>query len=220
MHSIAQEESVDAGPFGTWLAHALRVLRGEAEADVPCGTCTGCCTSAYYIRIRPRDRAAVAGIPPAYFVRAEGMAPDEALMAWRQDGTCPALESGRCTIYEQRPTTCRDYDCRVFVPAALEAGDERKAVINARVKAWRFTFEDDAQRRAFEAIGRAARFIRDKRRAFPNEGRGVPTAPTGIAVLALKSYESFLDDGAPADDDASLAAGVIEASRRFDAMIP
>lgn len=217
MHSIAKDESVDAGPFGTWLAQARRVLRGEAEADVPCGTCTGCCTSAYYIRIRPRDRTAVAGISPAYFVRAEGMPPDEALMAWRHDGTCPALESGRCTIYEQRPTTCRDYDCRVFVPAGIDAGDERKSVINARVRAWRFTFEGDAERHAFDAIGRAARFIRDRRRAFPNEGRGVPTAPTGIAVLALKSYEAFLDGGAEGKDDVALAIQVVEASRRFDA---
>jgi Fe-S-cluster containining protein len=215
MDSIAQQETVDAGPFGAWLAQALRVLRGEAEADVPCGSCTGCCTSAYYIRIRPRDRVAVAGISRAYFVRAEGMSPDETLMGWRHDGTCPALESGCCTIYEQRPTTCRDYDCRVFVPAGLEAGDERKAVINARVNAWRFTFEDEAARRAFDAIGQAAAFIQEKRSAFPNEGRGVPTAPTGIAVLALKSHPVFLDANADRDA-ATIAASIVAASREFD----
>jgi Fe-S-cluster containining protein len=209
-------EPLDAGPFGAWLAQALRVLRGEAEADVPCGTCTGCCTSAYYIRIRPRDRMAVAGFSHAYFVRAEGMPPDESLMGWRTDGTCPALDCGRCTIYAQRPMTCRDYDCRVFVPAGLEAGDERKAVINERVRAWRFTFEGEAELKAFNAIGRAATFIRDKRASFPHEGRGVPTAPTGIAVLAMKSHPVFLRDAIEALDDEQISAAIIQTSRRFD----
>lgn len=219
MNQPTSEESIDAGPFGAWLAQALRVLRGEAEADVPCGSCTGCCTSAYYVRIRPRDRAAVAGISPAYFVRSEGMPRDEALMGWRHDGTCPALETGRCTIYAQRPMTCRDYDCRVFVPAGLEAGDERKAVINARVRAWRFTFEADAERDAFDAIRRAATFIRDKRESFPNEGRGVPTAATGVAVLALKSHEVFLRSGIDTLGDEEISTAMIEASRRFDERI-
>lgn len=195
---------------------ALRVLRGEAEADVPCGSCTGCCTSAYYVRIRPRDRLAVAGIPPAYFVRAEGMPADEALMGWRQDGTCPALDDGRCTIYAQRPLTCRDYDCRVFVPAGLAAGDEHKRVINERIRAWRFTFENEAARLAFDAIRRTATFIRDKRHRFPQEGRGIPTAPTGIAVLAMKSHEVFLRAGSGGLDDGAIAVAIIEASRRFD----
>lgn len=216
MNETISPHTVDAGPFGAWLVQALRVLRGEAEADVPCGTCTGCCSSAYYIRIRPRDRVAVAGVSPAYFVRAAGMPPEEVLMGWRHDGTCPALECGRCTIYAQRPMTCRDYDCRVFVPAGLTAGDERKAVINERIRAWRFTFEGDGERRAFEAIGRAAAFIREKRALFPNAGRGVPTAPTGIAVLAMKTFDVFLrvDIDSLADD--AICAAIVAASRRFD----
>ena len=210
------EPTVDAGPFGAWLADALRVLRGEAEADVPCGTCTGCCTSSYYVRIRACDRAAVAGISSSYFVRAEGMPLDESLMGWRDDGTCPALEAGRCTIYVRRPMTCRDYDCRIFVPAELAAGDERKTVINARVRAWRFSFEDEVATRAFAAIRCASRFIREKRDAFPQGGRGVPTAPTGIAVLALKAYGVFLRNDVEAMDDEAIASAIVEASRRFD----
>lgn len=209
-------DTIDAGPFGAWLVQALRVLRGEAEADVPCGTCTGCCTSSYYIRIRPRDRIAVAGISPAYFVRAAGMPHDEVLMGWRHDGSCPALECGRCTIYAQRPMTCRDYDCRIFVPSGLVAGDERKAVINERVQAWQFTFEGEAERRQFEAIRRAATFIRERRGSFPAEGRGVPTAPTGIAVLAMKAFDVFLRQDIDSLDASAIASAVMDASRRFD----
>ena len=216
MNPATPEHIVDAGPFGAWLAQALRVLRGEAEADVPCGTCTGCCTSAYYVRIRPCDRAAVAGIASEYFVRGSGMPADESLMGWRPDGTCPALEQDRCTIYSRRPMTCRDYDCRIFVPTELEAGDERKAVINARIRAWRFTFEDDGASRSFDALRRASLFIREKRGRFPQEGRGVPTAPTGIAVLAMKTYAVFLREDLASLDDEAIAADIIEASRLFD----
>jgi uncharacterized protein len=207
---------VDAGPFGVWLDHAQRVLRGEAEADVPCGTCTGCCTSAYYIRIRARDRAAVAGISSTYLVRPPGIPPDEALMAWRHDGSCPALENDRCSIYAQRPLTCRDYDCRVFAAAGMVAGDERKAVINARVRAWRFRFDSDDERRRFEAVRRAAFFIREHRDSFPENGAGVPTAPTGIAVLAIKAHEVFLSEVDMQVDAARIAGDIIQASRAFD----
>ncbi len=211
------DETVDAGPFGAWLESARRVLQGHGESDVPCGTCTGCCTSSYYIRIRPADRAAVAGISPGYFVRGRGMPPDEVLMGWRHDGTCPALAPTGCTIYAQRPMTCRDYDCRIFAAAGLEAGDERKAVINERVRTWRFRFETEAERRSFEAIRRAATFIQQRPESFPENGRGVPTAPTGIAVLALKTCEVFLDPLIDSLEDAEIARAMMAASRRFDA---
>ncbi len=137
-------------------------------------------------------------------------------MSWRHDGTCPALECNRCTIYAQRPTTCRDYDCRVFVPAGLDAGDERKAVINERIRAWRFRIESADERDAFDAIRRHATFIRDRRECFPNEGRGVPSAPTGIAVLAMKSFGVFLREDIEALADPVIAAAIVDASRRFD----
>src|SRR5207244_2030213 len=33
-------EPIDAGPFTAWLDEMSAALRGEADADVPCGTCT------------------------------------------------------------------------------------------------------------------------------------------------------------------------------------
>ncbi|MET0293145.1 MAG: YkgJ family cysteine cluster protein [Steroidobacteraceae bacterium] len=210
-------EIIDAGPFGEWFTSARRVLQGRGESDVPCGTCTGCCTSSYYIRIRAADRAAVTGIASSYFVRGRGMPPDEVLMGWRHDGTCPALESTGCSVYAQRPMTCRDYDCRIFAAAGIEAGDERKTVINERVRAWRFRFESDEERHTFDAIRRAARFIQERVESFPGGGRGVPTAPTGIAVLAIKASSVFLDPKLAERDDVSIANAVIEASREFDA---
>ena len=137
------------------------------------------------------------------------------MMGYREDGTCPMLEQGLCTIYADRPQTCRDYDCRIFAAAGIEAGGTDKHVINQRVRAWRFRYRDDGEQRAHGAIRAAATFIRDHRAAFPG-GRG-PTAPTGIAVLALKAHTVFLDPAVATRTDADTARAIIAASRAFDA---
>lgn len=185
------EETVEAGEFGAWLTQMRQVLRGEAEADVPCGSCVGCCVSRYYIRIRRQDRAAVAGIAQSYLVTPPGITPGDALMGWRHDGSCPALVDRRCTVYAQRPLTCRDYDCRVFVAAGLPAGNDDKKVINDRVRAWRFTYESEEARRQHEAVLSASRFIQRHGDRFP--AGFAPEAPTGIAVLAIKIAAAFLE---------------------------
>lgn len=205
---------VDAGEFGAWLEQALRVLAGQGESEVPCGTCTGCCTSSYYIRIRPRDRAAVARFE-AHLVTPPDITPGDALLGWRADGTCPALEAGKCTIYAQRPMTCRDYDCRVFAAAGVLAGDERRAVINQRIKAWRFSHAGEEARRAHQAVLAASTFIQKHGDWFP--ACTAPTSPTGIAVMALKTYKVFLAADTATEPRDVIARRMLEAARAFDA---
>src|SRR5262245_18665479 len=139
------------------------------------------------------------------------------MMGYLDDGTCPMQNAGKCSIYADRPQTCRDYDCRIFAAAGIDAGGEDKHVINRRVHAWRFAYPTDAERKAHEAIREAATFIRDKKARFP--GGRAPTAPTGIAVLALKVYAVFLDPRLPTMHDEDIAAAIIAASREFDAGI-
>lgn len=38
-------------------------LRGEGEADVPCGSCTACCTASQFVHIEPDEADALAHIP-------------------------------------------------------------------------------------------------------------------------------------------------------------
>ena len=132
--------TIAAGPFAAWLAAARAALRGDAGIDVPCGDCTGCCTSGYSIQLRPADTRALAAVPAKWLVESAGFAPGQKTLAPRADGTCRMLESGRCTIYADRPQTCLDYDCRVFAAAGIDAGGEDKAVINRRVRAWQFDY--------------------------------------------------------------------------------
>ena len=209
------DHEIDAGPFGAWLIEAAAVLRGTAGADVPCGSCVGCCVSSYFIPVRPEDSAALARIPADLLVRAPGQPAGQFMMGYREDGSCPMLVAQRCTIYADRPQTCRDYDCRIFAAAGIDAGGADKQVINTRVRAWRFRYDSEAERRAHDAVRRAAAFIRDRRDAFP--GGRAPTAPTGIAVLALKAHTVFLDSLTATRPEAEVAQAIVQASRAFDA---
>src|SRR5262245_34621751 len=195
MNAVLPSETatVAAGPFGSWLSQMRASLRGDGGNDVPCGDCVGCCVSAYYIPLRQQDAAARARIPVTALVDARGQPAGQAMMGYRSDGTCHMLASGRCSIYEHRPQTCRDSDCRVFAAAGIDAGGPEKHVINRRVHAWRFTYPEPSDERAHRAVRDAATFIRERAADFPG-GRG-PTSPTGIAVLAIKAYAVFLDDG-------------------------
>lgn len=212
-------DGIAAGFFGEWLTSMRAALRGHGGTDVPCGDCVGCCVSSYHIPIRPEDGAARSRIPAQLLVSAPGMAPGHQMMRYLENGLCPMLDDGKCTIYSVRPQTCRDYDCRIFAAAGIDAGGPDKEVINRRVRAWRFTYATEADRQAHEAVLAASTFIQTKRDCFP--GGRAPTAPTGIAVLAIKSYAVFMAAssaaGEPARTASEIAAAIIDASRQFDA---
>ena len=143
------------------------------------------------------------------------MAPGQRMMGYRENGHCPMLSDNKCTIYAHRPQTCRDYDCRVFAAAGIDAGGPDKSIINERVRSWQFAYPDEAERRAHEAVRSAATFIQKNRDCFP--GGRAPTAPTGIAVLALKAYGVFLEAPAESKSDIQIASAIVDASRAFDA---
>ncbi len=207
-----QQPTIAAGVFGAWLEQMRASLRGECGTDVPCGDCVGCCVSGYPVVLRAEDEGAIAVIPLEHIAHAVD---GRTLMLALPDGTCPMLKDRKCSIYATRPQTCRDYDCRVFAAAGIDAGGDERAVINQRVRAWRFGYASDEDIRAHDAVRAAATFIKEKGSCFP--GRP-PTSPTGIAVLAIKSYQVFLNEEARMASDEEIAKAIIEASRAFDAM--
>jgi Fe-S-cluster containining protein len=208
------ENKVAAGDFGEWLAQIRASLQGEGGTDVPCGDCVGCCVSSYFIPVRPEDKEALAVIPASLLVTAPRQKNGNVMMGYREDGTCPMLNAGKCSIYQQRPQTCRDYDCRIFAAAGIDAGGNDKHVINRRVREWQFTYATEADRLAHKAVLTAATFIKNNVAHFP--GGRAPTAPTGIAVLAIKTYAIFLSDE-PSISESEIAQAIIKASREFDA---
>jgi uncharacterized protein len=207
---------VPAGEFGAWLAGARATLRGAVGSEVPCGDCVGCCVSSYHIALRAQDRVVLRRVPAQYLhQQAEASGDTVAWMGFRADGRCPMLGAAGCSVYADRPQTCRDYDCRVFAAAGMLAGDARRAAINERVQAWEFGFADEAARAARQALEAAATFIRGQAAVFP--AGWAPTGPTGIAVLALKVYTVFMPGTQREQDAGALAAAVMRCAGEFDA---
>lgn len=202
-----------AGAFGAWLEAMRAVLRGEQEADVPCDGCVGCCVSSYPIPVRPTDVEALERIPSRH-LHLPVTPGDTARMGFREDGTCPMLEAGQCTIYPYRPRTCRDYDCRIYAAAGLLPDGERP-VIQERVREWEFTIADEQDRRQAQSVRTAAHFIRAQAALFPSPMRA--HSATAVAVLAVKTCELFSDGAMPAPDAVpGMVARVIAAARAFD----
>lgn len=204
---------VAAGPFGDWLARFRASLRGTGGMEVPCGDCVGCCISSYAVWLRPQDERALTRIPVKLLVSAPGLPAGHSIMLAAADGSCHMLSAGKCSIYADRPQTCLDYDCRIFAAAGMDAGGDDRSAINRRVREWRFGYPTQADRDAHDAVLAVAAFIREHPSSFP--GRA-PSAPTGIAVLAIKAYEVFLDPDARNRDEQETARAIVRASREFD----
>jgi uncharacterized protein len=198
-------EGRSAGSFGDWLAQMRAVLRGGQDADVPCGDCVGCCVSSYAIPLRPTDRVALEQVPSEFLHLPAGAG--TAHMGYRSDGCCPMLHDGRCSIYADRPRTCRDYDCRIYAATGLLPDGNRPAIAS-RVLEWQFSFADAEDQRAVAALRRAARFLQDHREEIPREWQ--PATAATIAVLAVKTCDLFR-----APDDPPLGA-IVALAREFD----
>jgi Fe-S-cluster containining protein len=170
-----------AGDFAAWVAAMQAALRGERDAEVPCGDCSACCTSSQFVPIGPEETDTLARIPKELLFPAPGRDKGLVLLPYDERGHCPMLVDGRCSIYEHRPRTCRTYDCRIFSATGLEvdAEAESKADIAARAARWRFTFPGNEDRRRQEAVRVAVRTVR-------------ATSVTELAVKAIESHEEYL----------------------------
>jgi uncharacterized protein len=199
-----------AGPFSDWLRAMRAALAGSSGMNVACGDCVGCCTSSYFIKVRAHETAALARIGADNLRPVPGASGGDMLMGFDAQGHCFMFANGGCSIYAHRPETCRTYDCRVFAASGMNAGPEKLA-INQRIASWRFDYPSTRDHEEHRAVTAAANFIRQHPIRFP--GGHVPSRPSEIAVLAVKSYEVFLN---PPATDAEIAAAIIATSLKFD----
>ena len=109
-----EDAPLPAGKFSDWLDGMLAALRGESDADVPCNGCTACCTSSQFVHIMSDETDTLAHIPPELVFRAPGLPIGNVVLGHDENGHCPMLIDGACSIYEHRPRACRTYDCRIF----------------------------------------------------------------------------------------------------------
>lgn len=181
---------LSAGVFSEWLASFEGSLAGAAENVVPCGDCIACCSSSYFIHIKPTDIRALKAIPKELRFAAPGMPEGHSLLGHDRKGSCALLKEGRCSIYQARPGTCKAYDCRVFAAAGIAAGGREKQGVNLRVRQWTFEYTTLNDRAIHDAVRAAAKFISTRADAFP-DGRA-PDNPSQIAILAIQCRSLFL----------------------------
>jgi Fe-S-cluster containining protein len=194
-------DGLAAGDLSAWLAGMQRALDGTAAADVPCGDCTGCCTSSQFVPVGPDEVDTLAHIPPELLFPAPRMPAGHVLMGYDEHGRCPMLVGGACSIYAHRPRTCRTYDCRVFPATGVElddgpGGDDAgKAEIARRSRRWRFTHPTEDDRVEHEALRAAARYVREHPDRLPDGA--APVTATQHAVLAVRIHGAFLGRDEP-----------------------
>jgi Fe-S-cluster containining protein len=148
-----------AGRFSDWLIEVGRAIDGDQDSEVACGTCVACCASSQFVHIGPDETATLARIPRRLLFPAPLMPEGHVLLPHDARGHCPMLVGGRCSIYEDRPRTCRTYDCRVFAATGIEPDD---GLIAERAARWRFTYASDAERGRHEALRTTAVAIRER----------------------------------------------------------
>jgi Fe-S-cluster containining protein len=153
---MTDDGPLPAGGFAAWLAGMQRALRGEGESDVPCDGCTACCTSSQFVHIEPDETATLRRIPAELLFPAPRLPIGHVLMGYDERGHCPMLIDGACSIYEDRPRTCRTYDCRIFAATGIELEEGEKPAIAERSRRWVFDFSTDLDRAAHDAVLAAA----------------------------------------------------------------
>lgn len=150
---------LDAGRFTVWLTMIQGVMRKGDTSDVPCGGCTACCTSSQFIHIAPDEVDTLRKVPKAALFPAPRLPSGHVLMGYDENGHCPMFIDGVCSIYEDRPRTCRTYDCRVFVASGIALDDPTKSAINDQIRRWRFQLADGSDRTELEAVRSAASLL-------------------------------------------------------------
>jgi hypothetical protein len=129
------------------------------------------------------------------------------------------LIENKCSIYEDRPRTCRNYDCRVFAATGLRPSEDSKRLITERTRHWRFDYPGERDRTEHSAVRAAAKFLREHAGAFRG---GLPGTSTQLALLAIKVYKVFLryvglDSAGQKPPASEVVEEIIAANQQFKA---
>lgn len=184
-----EQHDLPAGDFGSWVVGMRRAMDGDDDAEVPCGACTGCCTSAQFVHIAPDETDTLTHIPAELLFPAPRLPQGHVLLGYDERGHCPMLVEGRCSIYTHRPRTCRTYDCRVFPAAGIDPDDD-KVSIARQARRWSFGHPTPADRARHDAVRSAATHLAGERHVLPDDV--APVTATQLAVLAVRIHEVFM----------------------------
>lgn len=216
--AMIHDAPIRAGRFSVWLHAIMQALEQGTPMHVPCGECAACCISSYFIHIGPEEHRALAAVPADILFPAPGLPQGHTVLGFDEHGQCPLFRAGECSIYAQRPRTCRLYDCRIFAATGIFPGDD-KPLVTRQSRRWTFEFITAEDNDMFAAVRNAAGFLRDHKGLFPSGF--IPRDATRRAVLAVFLYGLFYaignagDSGHASQSPEETAAAMVEAARAF-----
>jgi hypothetical protein len=139
---VTEEPDIRQEPFtpGTrYLGSITAFLRAAEkahatkESKVPCGECNACCRSPkMLVDLMPDELSRFPEAVPAAEIDTVSERSSGYILPKNADGSCAKLVDGKCSIYADRPSACRSYDCRWGVFLRI-ADDE---VMGAALKEW------------------------------------------------------------------------------------
>jgi Fe-S-cluster containining protein len=168
-----------------------------------------------FIHIKPEETQTIRRIPRALLFPAPGLPKGHVLMGYNDQGHCPMLIDNECSIYECRPQTCRDYDCRVFAATGVPVDRQTQPEIAHRVNEWVFGYGTEESREEHSTLQKAAAFLQKNGGLFPRGS--LPSHPSQLAAAAVRIYRLFAHmtakthDRASSMPDAAIAHAIITA---------
>jgi len=163
-----------------------------------------------FIHIAPEETKTIQRIPRALLFAAPGRPKGHLLMGYSDKGHCPMLVENKCSIYEDRPQTCRSYDCRLFAATGFPVDQKAQPEIAQRAKAWVFDFESEDSRKELRTVKEAATFLQQHRDLFPPNS--LPSHPAQLAAIAVRIHKLF--SCRTAETDTALDEAILTALNR------
>ena len=182
---------------------------------MPCGDCTACCRSSYFIDIGPEETGTLARIPKELQFPAPGKPGGNVVLGFDEHGCCPMLVDAKCSIYAHRPLTCRSYDCRIFAATGIALTEDDKALVTQHTQRWRFSYPSKRDRDQHAALKTAAMFLHEHPECLRGEEADNSTE---LALRAMEIYDVFLTDHGKSSPptDGEVVNAVMRAKQKFD----
>lgn len=157
------------GDLQSWLQDTLNAFSTGQGASVPCGDWKACCRAGYFIPVHRHEWSTRAAIHARLLVTPPAHCDDGnyQLISTIRCGHCALLKEDACSIYRERPQTCRDYDYRLFASSGLLSGHGE---IDQQIARGRFHYGNEESRHTHAASRATTGFGINHAGAFP-EGR-------------------------------------------------
>jgi len=203
-----------------WLRSIRKALRENHGMTVPCGHCDACCRSSYFIHINAEETRTLHHIPQELLFPAPLRPHGHMVLGYDQQGRCPMLVINKCSIYRNRPATCRSFDCRILAASGLVTEDNVDNPIFQQARRWKFRCPTKNDHNMLSAVQDAAKFLTSHPEYF-RDTIG-PVDAIQYSVLAIKVYDVFIKNtnefgkSGTASQDLKIVKAVKETYKKFE----